>query len=312
MSSLRSRIIISILFIIFLIVSGSYLVIQDIQTGIIEGEFREKGFLLANNLASEVTDQLLVNDLVEMRKTIENVKNSYPDIEYIFVEDSEGIILTHTFEGGFPKALLNNSNPLNIKREDVFDTERGVIHEFDAPLLQNIGYVHIGLSENRVRAQILEASRKLLLLAISATILGGLFAYFLGRWLTAPIQSLTEGAEMINKGILDRKITIRTGDELDELARTFNEMAESLNQKMNELVKSKDRIEVAEKYLETLFDNIEDGIIVVNTDHEITKINRSIQKIMGWTQEQVLGRTCHEIIFESALSRSGKKNAQLI
>ena len=106
MSSLRSRIIISILFIIILIVSGSYLVIQDIQTGIIEGDFREKGFLLANNLASEVTNQLLVNDLVEMRKTIENVKNSYPDIEYIFVEDSEGIILTHTFEGGFPKALL--------------------------------------------------------------------------------------------------------------------------------------------------------------------------------------------------------------
>lgn len=73
----------------------------------------------------------------------------------------------------------------------------------------------------------------------------------------------------------------------------------------------RNRIEVAEKYLETLFDNIEDGIIVVNTDHEITKINRSIQKIMGWTQEQVLGRTCHEIIFESALSRSGEEECPI-
>ncbi|MCZ7398098.1 MAG: PhnD/SsuA/transferrin family substrate-binding protein [Candidatus Methanoperedens sp.] len=36
MATLRSRIIISTMFIIFLIITGSYLVIQDIQRGIIE------------------------------------------------------------------------------------------------------------------------------------------------------------------------------------------------------------------------------------------------------------------------------------
>lgn len=311
MSSLRFKIIISTLFIIFLIVTGSYFVIQDIQTGIIRGEFREKGFLLANNLALEVTTPLLVNDLVEIRNSVEDVKDSYPDIEYIYVTDAEGIVLVHTFEKGFPKALQNRTKPSNVMKEGIFETERGIIHEFDAPLFKNIGYVHVGVSENGVRAQIREASQRLLLLAASAIILGGLFAYFIGRRLTEPVLKLTEGANRINRGILDQKIDIVSGDELGELARTFNDMASSLDQKIRDLVTSKEQTEAAEKYLETLFNSIEDGIIVVNTDHEIIKINQSFLKIMGAKEEQVLDRTCHEIIFGSNHAQNQKEECPM-
>ncbi len=311
MSSLRFKIIISTLFIIFLIVTGSYFVIQDLQKGILEGEFREKGFLIANHLALEVTTPLLLNDLVEVRNVIDNTNNSYPDIEYIFLTDSQGIVLMHTFEKGFPKALQNRTKPSNVVKEGIFETERGIIHEFDAPLFKNIGYVHVGVSENGVRAQILEASRKLLLLAVSAIVLGGLFAYFIGKRLTEPVLKLTEGANRINRGILDQKIDVVSGDELGELARTFNEMASSLNQKVMDLVASKEQMEAAEKYLETLFNSIEDGIIVVNTDHEIIKINQSFLKLMGAKEEQVLGRTCHEIIFGSNHAQNQKEECPL-
>jgi sensor histidine kinase regulating citrate/malate metabolism len=306
MSSLRFKIIISTLVIIFLIITGSYLVIQDIQKGIIERDFREKGFLIANHLALEVTNPMLVNDLMEIRKAVKDSRNSYPDIEYVYVTDSQGIVLVHTFESGFPKALLNKSKPSSVTKEEVFDTEKGIIHEFDAPLFKNIGYVHVGLSENVVRAQIREASQRLLLLAVSAIVLGGLFAYFIGRRLTEPVMKLTEGANRMNKGILDQRIDIRTGDELGELARTFNEMASSLDQKIRDLVASKEQIEAAEKYLETLFNSIEDGIIVVNINHEIIKINKSFLKLMGLKEDEVLGRTCHEIIFGS-LSQNQKE-----
>ena len=299
MSSLRFKIIISTLSIILLIVTGSYFVNQDIQSGIIEGEFRDKGSLIANHLALEVTNPLLVNDLIEIRNMVEDSRNSYPDIAYIFVTDSQGLVLVHTFEGVFPKALQNRTKPSNVMKEGIFETDRGIIHEFDAPLFKNIGYVHVGVSENRVRAQILEASRKLLLLAVSAVVLGGVFAYFIGRRLTEPIEKLTEGANRINKGFLDQRIDIDTRDELGELAKTFNEMALSLNQKIKELIAAKEQTEAAEKYLETLFNSIEDGIIVVNTSHEIIKINQSFLKIMGLSEEQVMGKSCHEIIFGS-------------
>ncbi len=252
MISLRTKIIISTFFIIFLIITGSYIIIQDIQKSIIEGEFRDKGFLLAHHLALEITNPLLVNDLMGIRNYIDNLKNSYPDIEYVFVTDSGGIVLAHTFEKGFPKALQNRSKPSNVEEESIFSTDKGTIHEFDAPLFQNIGYVHVGLSENRVRAQILDASRNLLFIAISGLLFGGLFIYFIGRRLTEPILNLTEGARRINQGFLEQKIEIDSKDELGVLAATFNEMASSLDRKMKDLVESKEEIMARNRELTVL------------------------------------------------------------
>ncbi|MGB8217646.1 MAG: ATP-binding protein [Candidatus Methanoperedens sp.] len=299
MTTLRSRIIISNMFIIFLIITGSYLVIQDIQRGIIEGDFRDKGFLLATDVAHDVTNPLLLNDIMSIRDTFDNVKKTYPDVEYIYLTDSEGIVLVHTFEKGFPKALQNMTKPSKTMKESVIDTETGIIHEFNAPVIKNIGYIHVGLSENGVNAQILEASRRLILLAVSALFIGGVFSYLTGKRLTEPISKLTEGANRINKGALDQKIEISTGDELGELARTFNDMALNLDQRIKDIIASKEQTEAAEKYLETLFDSIDDGIIVVNTSHEIIKSNKSFLKIMGLNEEQVIGKSCMEIIFGS-------------
>jgi PAS domain S-box-containing protein len=297
MTTLRSRIIISTMFIIFLIIGGSYLVIQDIQRGIIEGDFRDKGFLLAKDLAQDVTNPLLLNDTASIRDTFNNVKKTYPDVEYIYLTDSGGIVLVHTFDRGFPKALQNMTKPTNTLKESVIDTESGTIHEFNAPVFGNIGYIHVGLNENGVRAQILEASRRLLMLALSALFIGGIFSYLTGKRLTEPVSRLAEGANRINKGILDKKIDIITDDELGELGRTFNDMALNLDQKIKDIIASKDQTEAAEKYLETLFDSIDDGIFVVNSDHEIVKVNKSFLKFMGLNEEHVMGRTCHELVF---------------
>ncbi len=302
MTSLRAKIIISTLFIIFLIIAGSYIVIQNIQKGIIEGEFRDKGYLLANHLAVEFNTPLLENNLLEIKNYIDNLKGSYPDLEYVFVTDSEGIVLVHTFGQGFPEALQNNSKPSNVNKEFIFSTNKGIIHEFDAPLFKNIGYVHVGLSENRVRAQILEASRNLLLIAISGLLLGGVFIFFIGRRLTEPIRDLTEGAKRINNGVLGQKIRIDSSDELGVLAATFNDMASSLDKKMRDLINAKEQTETAQKYLETLFDRIEDGLIVLNSRHEVIKTNESFLKIVGLAEEQVIGKSCYEVIFGASFS----------
>jgi len=291
---LRLKIIISTLLIILLIIGGSYLVIMDIQKNMIEGEFRDKGYILVNHLATELSTPLLVNSLMDIKNYIDNMKSSYADIEYIYVTDSQGVVLVHTFDKGFPVALKNMTKPSNIS-EYVFETERGVIHEFDAPLFKNIGYVHLGLSENRVREQINKASRELLMIALLAVLMGGVFTFVIGRKLTSPITKLTEGANKINKGMLNYRIDIDTKDEFGELARTFNDMASSLDQKINELIASKQEVENAEAYLETLFNSIEEGIVVLNTNHEIIKCNTSFLRMMGF-DEDVTGKTCHEII----------------
>jgi adenylate cyclase len=65
-----------------------------------------------------------------------------------------------------------------------------------------------------------------LLLASGA--FAGLLAYVLARRMTKPIRLLEEGTERIGAGQFDHRIDIRTGDELQRLADSFNAMAAEL------------------------------------------------------------------------------------
>jgi PAS domain S-box-containing protein len=301
---LKSKIIISMIFIVFLIITGSYLAIRDIQTNILEQEFNEEGHLLANYIASETTNQLLINDLLSIKNGFDELKRSDPYIEYIYLTDNEGIVLVHTFEGGFPKELKNFSKPLSgdARNEQIIETDNGTIYDFGGHLFKNIGYVHVGLNKNWVTSQIRVANDKFIFFSGLAMVFSGGFIFFMGRWLTKPIQKLTEGVERINNGVVDQKIEVDSGDELGEFANSFNVMASNLNQKMDDLVQSRNRLEDTEKYLEMLFDSVEDGIIVTNENHEVIRANRSFLKMMAMTEDKVMNKTCHEVLYGSKAS----------
>ena len=62
-----------------------------------------------------------------------------------------------------------------------------------------------------------------LLLSVLASLL-------LARRMAAPIRVLQEGAARIGAGTLDQPIELRTGDEIEGLASSFNQMAASLKE----------------------------------------------------------------------------------
>ncbi len=68
-------------------------------------------------------------------------------------------------------------------------------------------------------------------LALSALLL----YYYLKKYVAAPIRQLHEGAGIIAKGGLTHRLHINTGDELEDLASAFNNMASSLEDARKEL-----------------------------------------------------------------------------
>ncbi|MDR3295044.1 MAG: SpoIIE family protein phosphatase, partial [Clostridiales Family XIII bacterium] len=67
----------------------------------------------------------------------------------------------------------------------------------------------------------------LLLAVISAA---ALIAKKLARRIASPILTLTQGAEIIGAGDLEHVLTVRTGDEVERLASTFNTMVANIRQ----------------------------------------------------------------------------------
>lgn len=93
-------------------------------------------------------------------------------------------------------------------------------------------------------------SRVLLFMLLSAIVLlGGVMAVLvktnerMARGIAAPIRLLTEGAEEIARGNLEKKLDIKTDDELETLAHSFNHMTDELQIYMKNLARTTARQE---------------------------------------------------------------------
>jgi signal transduction histidine kinase/HAMP domain-containing protein len=72
---------------------------------------------------------------------------------------------------------------------------------------------------------------KALILAIGILmIISGLVAWYLAKQLSRPILTLSEGARQLSQGKLDYRVDVKSGDEIEELAKQFNAMAAALQE----------------------------------------------------------------------------------
>jgi phosphoserine phosphatase RsbU/P len=86
-----------------------------------------------------------------------------------------------------------------------------------------------------------------LIITIIAVILAVLImVYFISDRISKPILQLTDGVKMVSSGDLNYTLTVKTGDEIEELAGAFNRMTADLKEYISNLQKTtaeKERIE---------------------------------------------------------------------
>ncbi len=84
-------------------------------------------------------------------------------------------------------------------------------------------------ASNSISANFLNAvQRSTWLTGIITGVFGLLLGFFLFRQIVAPIQTVTEAASKIASGELHQRVQVKSSDEVGTLARTFNQMADSL------------------------------------------------------------------------------------
>ena len=130
--------------------------------------------------------------------------------------------------------------------------------------------------------------------AVGVFLLMLLAGRFLARRIVRPIQALQEGAALFGRGELDHRLNITTGDEIEKLADTFNQMAASLHQHTEGLEhevarRTRDLRESQERY-KILFDEAADSVIMVNPGGGVVAVNRRQEAVLKYPEEQLVGR----------------------
>src|SRR5512140_2795623 len=112
---------------------------------------------------------------------------------------------------------------------------------------------------------------------------------FMARKVTGPLGEMQAAAKEMGGGNLARRARVRTGDELEEMANAMNRMASHLSDTIGQLDAEKAR-------LETLLDNLDDGVIVIASDRSVRMMNREAGKVFDTPEPMGEGRPYPEVI----------------
>ena len=121
-----------------------------------------------------------------------------------------------------------------------------------------------------------------------------------------PIKELRKGVEHISRGDLDYKVNINTGDEIEELANSFNQMTRDLkksttsinrlNKEISVRKKAEESIQEAAKQWQRTFDSISDLVFIQDTTFTILKANKAFAAAIKMKPEDIIGKKCYEVL----------------
>ena len=128
------------------------------------------------------------------------------------------------------------------------------------------------------------ATAGLTLLSMLASVL---IAVALATRITRPLEELTAGAKDIAEGHFDRRLSIRSNDELTVLADGFNHMAVRLKENVEQLEESNKRLAAVNEELKEL-DRMKSDLLA-NVSHELRTPLTAIKGYTDYILERKLG-----------------------
>jgi len=275
-------------------------------------QLTEKLNLLGDFVALISTEAILSYNYQILEEYMKEAVNR-PDMIYGVVLDPNGVALTSYIDSEKPeiKAALEKTKSKNIEETLIFIKENNsIIHKVYPVKLEEdlIGSVVLGISKNRL-ATLAEAS------LLELTSINGTIILFLSITLylvfrhsaLKPIRSLMNGSARIAKGNFETPVETHSRDELGELSDSFNQMMtqlkhnilekdnalnqlSDLNSTLEERVESRtNALQESEARIRTIYDNIGEGIIVIDDKGFIETVNRSAIRIFDTSEENIVG-----------------------
>lgn len=119
-------------------------------------------------------------------------------------------------------------------------------------------------------------------------------ALYLSRLVTRPVVALAEATQEISRGNLDYRVAVPAADELGDLVRSFNRMADELQSSRRQIVASGQELSAANaeleqrrRHMETILESIPTGVLSLDADLRVTHVNNALLRMFRPSEEPV-------------------------
>jgi adenylate cyclase len=243
----------------------SWLVL-DLSSEALENEVRKRAVFLAEQLARNVRDPVLLeNDLVTGLLLETTAAES--EVLLARVLDKEGILIASSGEGELPTAQRHQRMTRDIELRtrsvegQLIVAARLTFGDVD------LGEVQVFMDLQAVLQRTIDRARRKIALAASGLLFVGLLiAFALSGRISRPLQRLRLATDALTAGDLSAPVVRTSNDEVGVLTDAFNDMSQSLSQKR--------RIETA--FRRYLSDHVLQGVINSNESIELKGERREV------------------------------------
>ena len=136
------------------------------------------------------------------------------------------------------------------------------------------GVARVSLPTASLDAVISSARRDIATAALLALVGALTIAFLFSRSVSRPVEELRDVARALADGDLARRPTLKAPGEVGELAVALRRLAEQLSSRLRAL-------EADETLLLQLTESLNEGVIAVDTAHQVVRINETARRLLG-------------------------------
>lgn len=298
----------------------------------IEGDYQEKAELMWTHILHDLENSMLRINHQEIFNTLHIYKN-YKDVKEVRIYNSKG---EEVFQNGEKRFEPRVADVLKNEQRIQFQWKEGsqrvstfIVPIKNQPICQQChqtkeplrGALLLSLDQGGMERFLGAQTQKFILffgfLTISIVLI---VALIVNRLLLRPLTRIQQGAEAIARGKFSHRIPVESNDEVGNLARHFNEMAETLeslfkriNERQQEIESQYDLISRSRREWQETFDCITDPMVVMSKDCTIHQANKAFRKMFEAQMESFDGlqkkrdRSCHKVFGTCFLSQCPHK-----
>ncbi len=131
---------------------------------------------------------------------------------------------------------------------------------------------------------------------LASGILTALVLWTLVGGLSPRLRRLEQAASRLGAGELDERVPVDARDELADVARAFNSMAERLSATLLEHGKAEERLRESESRFRQLFEYGSDALYLHDLDGRIVAVNRQACEMLDYSRDELLGMPVFDIV----------------
>ncbi len=279
----------------------------------VQNSIENTAVLLAHQIRQEAL-QIKEIDYDKTAKSYAELLNSkpakddnFPILTRITIINYQGKVLGESDSS--PQGMQNHLNRKEVK--EAIEGNLGMDQRYSETMKVTYLYVALPIEEYDIIVrvsiplyQLNSINKAFFFYTIIGILVGLLFTILisinLSKVITNPIRQLINTSKEIAGGNYKKRVTTTSKDEIGQLAHTFNEMADKLEETLSGIMDKNLRVD-------TIINSMRDGIIAIDSDYKILLINTIACEIFGVKHGPgIIGKSLIQI------TRNSKVNSLLI